>query len=318
MFMRKITRYFLYFAAIILLGGVVGSNVHAATKIKPYKYTRIFYYRDSKLARQSLFTHPSYIDVLAPQSYAFNNDGKLVGSINASIISFAQKHKIKVMPLVTNDEFSQDSYEAILDNMTTQDIAISSLVSEARKNNYWGWQIDFEQMDASYKDKYSDFIKKAAAELHKNNLILSVAVIAKVSDDPNDYPNDLWRKTIGVYDYSNLSASADLISIMSYDDPNSTGPVAEYPWLKKVIDYSVKLMPASKISLGIPFYYWQWSNATGKRIGIGGKIGINNVIKKHRVAYHYSTKQEAPYLTYWNHSKLYTIWYENARSIKKR
>jgi spore germination protein YaaH len=68
--------------------------------------------------------------------------------------------------------------------------------------------------------------------LQKNNLKLSVAVIAQVSENPDDYPNNLWQRIIGVYDYSRLSFSSDFISIMSYDDPNSIGPVAGYAWLR--------------------------------------------------------------------------------------
>lgn len=315
---QKFIKTFLCLAAIILLNGAVVVSAKTAAKARPYKYTRIFYYQDSASARRSLFGHPGSIDIVAPQSYALNSAGKLIGKTNAAVLAFARKHKIKVMPLVTNGKFSQEVYQAILNDPAIQDLAIASLIGEAKKNSYWGWQIDFEQMDASYSDKYLAFVQRAAGEMKKNDLALSVAVIAKVSDNPNDYPNDLWQKTIGVYDYSSLATSTDFISLMSYDDPNSKGPIVEYPWLKQVLDYSTKLIPRNKLSLGIPFYYWQWDNLTGKRIGIGGKNGISNILKKHKVAFHYSAKQEAPYLTYWSHAKQYTVWYENSRSIQKK
>ena len=126
------------------------------------------------------------------------------------------------MPLVTNGNFSRGIYQAILNDPAKQDLAIKSIVDEAKKNGYLGWQFDFEQMDASYRDKYSSFAGKTAEDLKKNNLVFSVAVIAQVSSNPNDYPNDLWQKTIGVYDYAALAANADFISVMSYDDPEST------------------------------------------------------------------------------------------------
>ncbi len=319
MIARQLIRLFPYLAIIIVLfGAQISVSVHAATKAKPFKYTRIFYYQEGALARESLFTYPSSIDVLAPQSYAFNSDGKLVGGTDDTILAFAKKHDIKVMPLVTNGKFSQDGYQAILDNPAAQDSAIASLIAEAQKDGYWGWQIDFEQMDVSYRDKFSAFIKNTETAMKTNGLALSVAVIAKISDNPSDYPNDLWQKTIGVYDYSSLISNTDFISLMAYDDPNSKGPVVEYAWLGQVIDYSLKLIPPDKLSLGIPLYYWQWSDATGKRIGIGGRKGIYAVFKKHKVAVRYSIKHEAPYLTYWNHAKEYTIWYENARSVKKK
>jgi len=222
------------------------------------------------------------------------------------------------MPLVTNGKFSEAEYKAILNDTSIQDKAINVLVTEAKNFGYLGWQIDFEEMDFSYRDKFSAFVKKAYNIMKQNNLIFSVAVIAKISDNPVDYPNDLWQKTIGVYDYETLSANSDFISLMSYDDPNSIGPVVEYSWLQRVLSYSLKFIPADKLSLGIPLYYWHWNDTTGEKIGAGGREGIYNAFSKHYVTAHYSTKEEAPYLSYWSHANKYIIWYENARSVKKK
>jgi len=310
-------KVFVFSTITFLLFGIV-LNAYAATESRPYDYIRIFYFREGKLARESLFTHPDSIDILAPQSYSLNSSGKLVGSIKADILAFAKKHKIKIMPLVTNGNFSRGIYQAILNDPAKQDLAIKSIVDEAKKNDYWGWQFDFEQMDVSYRDKYSSFAGKTAKDLKKNNLEFSVAVIAQVSSNPNDYPNDLWQKTIGVYDYVALAANADFISVMSYDDPESTGPVVEYSWLKRVLDYSSKLIPNEKLSMGIPLYYWQWNNETGARIGIGGRQGIYNVFIKHKVSINYDKEMEAAFLTYYSRAKQYTIWYESATSLAKK
>ena len=312
------TRIIAFLAIIFLVFGLIAASALAATKASSYSYIRIFYYREGPLARESLFTYPSSIDVLAPQSYSFDGSGNLSGKINANILSFAKKNKIKIMPLVTNGNFSKAVYQAILDDTAKQDLAIKSLIDEAKKKEYWGWQLDFEQMDVSYRDKYSAFADKAYNALKKENLVFSIAVIAQVSNNPNDYPNDLWQKTIGVYDYMALAAAADFISVMSYDDPESEGPVVEYTWLKRVLDYSMKLIPNEKLSLGIPLYYWQWNNETGARVGIGGRQGIYNVFNKHKVSTYYSADLEAAYLTYWQKAKQYTIWYENAQSVAKK
>jgi len=317
-FLKRALKVFLFSAIVFAFTGVIFLNASAATKSKSYNYSRIFYFRDGKLARESLFAHPGSIDVLAPQSYSFNDSGKLIGNVKSDILTFAKKHKIKIMPLVTNGNFSRNAYQAILDNTAKQDLAIKFLVDEAKNKGYWGWQFDFEQMDVSYRDKYSSFAGKAAKALKKNNLVFSVAVIAQISTNPNDYPNDLWQKTIGVYDYAALAANADFISVMSYDDPESTGPVVEYSWLKRVLDYSLKFIPNEKLSMGIPLYYWRWNNETGARVGIGGRRGIYKVFAKHKVSVNYDAEMEAAFLTYYNRAKQYTIWYENAASLAKK
>ena len=196
--------------AVIVVFIIFAANALAAAEIKqPYGYTRIFYYREGPLARESLFTYPSSIDTLAPQSYSFDSLGNLSGKINEKVLAFAKERKIKMMPLVTNGNFSKAVYQSILDDSAKQDMAINNLVAEAENKEYWGWQFDFEQMDDSYKDRFSAFVKKASETLKKNNLVFSVAVIAQVSENPDDYPNDLWRKTVGVYDYAAISANSD-------------------------------------------------------------------------------------------------------------
>ena len=202
--MKKI---FVFSAIVFVFTGIIFPNgAFATAKTEKYNYLRLFYFKDGRLARESLFAHYNSIDILAPQSYSFSSSGKLSGKIKTDIIDFAKKNKIKIMPLVTNGNFSRSISQAILNDSEKQDLAIKSLVEEAKKNNYWGWQFDFEQMDVSYRDKYSAFAAKTANILRENNLKFSIAVIAQVSDNPNDYPNDLWRKTIGVYGCSKESA----------------------------------------------------------------------------------------------------------------
>ncbi len=281
-------------------------------------FLSIFYYQDGKNAQKSFFAHPDAVDVFAPQTYSIDVKGTLQGKIKPELLTFASKHAIKVMPLVTNKMFSQTAVHTFLDDAVKQDTAINALVSEAKKHDFWGWQVDFEQMDASYRDRFSAFIKRADDVFVKNNLVLSVAVIAQTSSSPSDYPKDLWQKVIGVYDYGALASDADFLSIMSYDDPNSSGPVAGLPWVKQVLDFALQSVPKEKLSLGIPLYYWQWNTATGKRVGIGGNEGIQNVIQKYRPIKVYSNIQDAPYLTYKRKGSTYVIWYENGESLQKK
>jgi spore germination protein YaaH len=248
-----------------------------------------------------------------------DKEGKLIGKVKAELLDFAKFHKIKVMPLLTNGAFNATTSRIFLDDPTMQFVTINNLIKEAKDFGYVGWQIDFEQMDVTYRDKFSDFIQRAYALFKLNNLQLSVAVIAQVSENPDDYPKNLWQRIIGVYDYARLASSSDFISIMSYDDPNSAGPVTGYPWLEKVVNFSLTKIPPEKISLGLGLYYWQWRDLDGKRVGIGGNEGIDNVLEKYKVKFNYDQIEQAPYFHYWSRDgKGYTIWYENAKSVGKK
>lgn len=282
-------------------------------------YERLFYFREGPNARKSFFAHPGPIDVFAPQNYLIDKEGKLIGSVKADLLDFSKKNKIKVMPLLTNGNFHATTSRNFLDDVTKQDILIKNLIQEAKDFGYWGWQIDFEQMELAYRDRFSEFLERAYPVFKKNNLKLSVAVISQISENPDDYPNNLWQRIIGVYDYARLASSTDFISLMSYDDPYSKGPVTGYIWLNEVLAYSLTKIPTEKISLGLGLYYWQWRDLDSKRTGIGGNEGIENVFKKYKVTFGYDTIEQAPYFHYWSgDGKGYTIWYENAKSIAKK
>ena len=304
------------FFGVFLFPSLVKEGLGAVVlKAEAATYERLFYFREGPEARQSFFAHPESIDVFAPQNYSVDANGNLSGTIKPDLLTFAKQNKIQVMPLLTNGAFSQTAGHTLLDNNKAQDILIKNLIQEAKDFAYIGWQIDFEQMELSYRDKFSEFVERIYKEFQKNDLTLSVAVIAQISEVPNDYPKNLWPRIIGVYDYARLASSTDFISLMSYDDPNSLGPVAGRLWLEKVIAFSLTKIPKEKISLGLPFYYWRWDDAAMKRVGIGGNKNLNNLMKEYKLKFNYNVDEQAPYFHFWDKGKSYTGWYENARSI---
>lgn len=262
--------------------------------------------------------HAASIDIFAPQTYGLYESGDLIGTVDPTLLVFAKKNNIKVMPLVTNDGFAHGPFAEILTNPQKQQAAISAMVSEALKYGYWGWQIDFEQMGIAYRDSFTAFVRHTAAAMHQNGLTLSVAVFAQHSENPADYTNGLWSGAVGVYDYLALAPSVDFLSIMSYDDPVSLGPPATWAWYKKVLAFTLTKVPPEKISMGIPLYYWLWNDVTGEKIEAGGNEGIQNVFNKRYVTVRWSAKHHMPYLEYWKKGFPYTLWYENGRSVAEK
>ncbi len=300
----------------ILVSAGFALPAHATAPTPPYHYERLFYYREGPLAKASFFAHASSIDIFAPQSYKINDDGTLSGTVSQDLLDFAKANQVKVMPLVTNGGFSRAASKAFLGDAKKEQTAINAMLAEARDRGYAGWQFDFEQMDATDKNAYSAFILKAATAFRTQGLVTSVAVISKISDNPKDYKDGLWDNLIGVYDYTALGAAADFISIMSYDAPDSKGPIAPFPWYQSVFTYALAHIPNNKISLGIPTYYWKWNDATQKLTGIGGIEGIENVFATRKVTVTYDTVAESPALHYVDSTGvLSTLWYENARSV---
>jgi spore germination protein YaaH len=250
--------------------------------------------------------------------YTVNANLEATGSIPDQIKEVAKSKGIKIMPLITNEDFSQGLMANFLSSTTAQDSVIYYLVSEAQNEGYIGWQFDFEHMAATDSEPYSAFVEKAATALHQNNLILSVAVVARIDDITS---TDGYRNWSGVYDYAQIAKYADFISIMTYDDPNSVGPTASIIYDANVLKYLYDKVPSDKISLGIPFFYYGWDETSppGEIVRYAGVYSRLQYVKlNYEPQEYYSDILGSPYLTYQLDGHQYVSFFDNAKSTQMK
>jgi len=264
----------------------------------------------------SLQKNADKIDILAPQFYTVSANLKLVGSLDEKLKKVISQKKIKVMPLVTNAGFKQSIIHNLLLSNTAQDAVIKSLVDIGKKEKYIGWQFDFENISYLDKDLYSAFVEKTAQVMRKNNLIFSVAAVTR-SVDYED--TDAFKNWGGVFDYARIAKAVDFISLMTYDDPNSVGPVASLPFINGVLSYVKDKIPPEKLSLGIPLYYWGWSTNPSKKISASGTYSrLFNIRINFRHNLGYDSALGAAWLTYFWQNQQYKIWYQSKESFKNK
>lgn len=279
----------------------------------------IFYYYPTKSAYASVKKNYKKIDIIAPQIYTVGYDLKLGKAESEDILELADKKKIDVMPLVVNANFNQPLMSQILASTTAQDAIIADLVEEAKDRDFIGWQFDFENINHVDRDLYTAFVKRTHEVFKKEKLTLSVAVIPRTT--PYD-PNSTYQDWSSGYSIGDVAKVSDFVSIMSYDDPKSKGPVASIDYVNKALAFTLKDTPAEKISLGIPLYCWQWQS------GIDGKIasvvydtayGTQKKYKKNGVKKSYSKEHEAE-LFYFikDHGIPNFIWCDNEKSVKAK
>lgn len=256
------------------------------------------------------------IDILAPQAYAVGSDLILHGGLSQELQGAIEKYKVKkVMPLVVNSKFNQTIIHNLLISKKDQDAVIKGLVYLAKKNNYIGWQFDFENISYLDRDLYSVFIEKTAQVLHENGLILSVAAVTRIVDyeDTNAFKN--WG---GAFDYARIAMVVDFISLMTYDDSNSVGPVASIPFINRALNYVKDKIPQEKLSLGIPLYYWGWSQTPYKRISSGPYSLAAFTLQNFRCKQAFDNILGVPWFTYSVAGTSYKIWYENEQSFENK
>jgi spore germination protein len=227
------------------------------------KTENIFYYYPNQNGYESVKKNYRNIDILAPQIYTVGYDLTLGEAESEDILELADKKRIDVMPLVVQTGFDKILMTRLLDDEDAQDDLIDDLVDEAKDRDFIGWQFDFENINYLDRDRYTDFVEKAYIEFKEKKLKFSVAVIPRTTTFNPYAGSQDWSSG---YNIAAIAAVSDFVSIMSYDDPRSIGPVSSLQYLDAVLAETLKDTPAEKISLGVPFYCWQYE------IGNGGKI----------------------------------------------
>jgi spore germination protein YaaH len=176
--------------------------------------------------------------------------------------------------MITNSSFESFGAHQFLTNPLAIQKALDTLLAECKKNQLYGVQFDFEMIPLADRDALTHFYQMAATLLHTNGFIVSFAVAPRIADDhfPSAYEKKLYDVWQGAYDFKALSAAADFITLMTYDQHGEgtiPGPIASIVWDKKVLDNALRSIPANKLSLGIPTYSGLWymnMNDKSKRI----------------------------------------------------
>ena len=205
--------------------------------------------------------HAEKVSIIAPQTFSMDAQGFIGGEVPAEVLEIAAAKHVAVMPLVTQRGFNQPLMHTVLDEPASRARAIRYLIYFALRDGYLGFQFDYENIHYTYRDKFTVFFREAAREFHKHGLQLSAAVVGRLNDNRNSESPGGYDNWSGVYDYREMGKYADFISVMAYTEHGANadpGPVAGYPWVKTIAEYTASTMPARKISLGVPFYGMRW------------------------------------------------------------
>lgn len=273
---------------------------------------------DLDKARQSFVDNAEIFATVSPFWYSAQENGSIEkrGDIlNEEMKNAATAKGVKIVPSITNN-FDKDSKLSNLlrnDDATKQHVAV--IINEVVTNNYDGIDIDYENLDPAVKNKFTNFIKTLAEELHKKEKIISVTVQAKQSDTQS------WSG-VGALDFTKLGEVADQFRIMTYDHSRTNtapGPIAPVYWMKEVVEYAKSKVPPEKIVVGIPFYGYLWcttgSSDKCKNKGLTWE-GVNNIIAKHEPTIEWNNVAQTPWFLYVDDQKdTKVVNYEDHKSL---
>jgi cellulose synthase/poly-beta-1,6-N-acetylglucosamine synthase-like glycosyltransferase/peptidoglycan/xylan/chitin deacetylase (PgdA/CDA1 family)/spore germination protein YaaH len=199
----------------------------------------------------SLQQHYHDIDLLIPEAlHAVSPDGRLDVEPDPKLSKWLQTSAIElpIMPLLNNYDgktWRIPEMVAMLAHADARQKLAAAVVGLVTSQKQPGVALDFEEIPDSSQANFRKFVKELGGALHAANLKLMVAL-----------PAANWS-----YDYANIAAQADAIILMNYDQHWQTsppGPIAAQDWYLRNLQAMLRLVPASKIVMGIANYVYDW------------------------------------------------------------
>lgn len=260
---------------------------------------------DGQTALDSLKRSSGKIDYISPVFYHLTENGKINETDfknKIEILDEIRRQNLKITPLIFND-FDPKRVGVFL-NSDNRIETITDLVTRSKKNNYHGWDINWEQVSDSDQPQFIEFLKQTHEEFKKENIKLIVTVPAKTGDKSD------WSGATG-YNWSEIAKYSDEIRIMAYDYHNqSTKPGAVTPsdWFERVVRYAAINIPKEKITISLPLYGYKW-DSNGIFLG-----STTNQDKQKREAREEIVEGSVKY----TFSSGDVVWTENKSTIEKK
>ncbi len=202
-------------------------------------------------SRASLAAHADRISVASPTGITLAGDGSLSGAPDSVDVAEATQAGVPVWPLIQNDASDSAGIAAIL----ASDTAVATLVRQAAALDFPGVHLDIEGVPQDSRDRLTGLIQRLANALHQRGKKLAVAVVPHKPGHLNEFS--------AAYDLAAISRSADLVTLMAYDEHTSLtdpGAVAGLDWDRQVLSGSLAEMASpSTALLGLPLYSRAWS-----------------------------------------------------------
>lgn len=283
--------------------------------VNSYAYPQI----STSLLREQL----PYLTYITPFTYGINSEGTLILPNDNGILRTASDYGVHSLlhlsSLTENGTFSSERASLIFNNPSYRSNIIDEIISVVERKGYNGVDVDFEFIDPNEKYEYITFLQELRIRLETYGLPLFSALAPKTSDNQ---PGTLYEG----HDYAGIGAAVNYVLLMTYEWGYTYGPpmaIAPVQSVKKVIDYALTRVSASKIFLGIPTYGYNWTLPYVR----GSSPGAPSVSPTEAVAaalhygadIRYDSTAQAPWFIYTDDDgRLHEVWFEDVRSINAK
>jgi spore germination protein YaaH len=271
-----------------------------------------FYATNDEPSRRSLEKNRAHISIASPVGLAITASGEIRSSLDRGAIDWAARSKLRLMPVVVNQDFRPEAARAVLENEALQQSVIAELSALTEAEGFYGLSLDFEGLGAEHREAYARFAARLGEALRRRGRKLGVAVGAPLGTglEPNEHSR--------VFDYAALARAADWVTLMTYDQytsPGQPGPIAGYGWVEACVRRALQSIPAEKLLLGIPLYYRRWN---GTRVTEGPYAEARALAARRRARIRMDSVHQAPTFRFREGGVWNVVWLENAASLRRR
>jgi|HubBroStandDraft_6_1064221.scaffolds.fasta_scaffold119612_2 spore germination protein len=265
----------------------------------------------------------SAVNEVSPWIYGLSASGAIVSqyppgqatAVTADVARLRAAH-MRIVPSIANVTAGAWDYQAIsriLHNPALMRQHVDAIAALVQQQNYAGIDVDYEELHASDRQAFTQFIRELAAALHAHGKVLSVAVFPQTAAPASGQPN-------ASQDYAALGKAADQVRIMGYNfhwansPPGATAPIG---WVRSVLRYATSQMPASKVVLGIPLFGYNWPDGTTTAATVSWLQALR-LSRQYHAAATYNKASQAPSFSYAGGGRSHVVWFENAESSKAK
>jgi len=262
-----------------------------------------------------------HLTYLAPFSFRIQRDGTLAPPPLGDLPAVAASNGVTLMMVVTNlenDQFSADLGHLILSDEALQNKLLDTILATADRLGFRDIHFDIEHLLPSDREAYNSFLRKAAARIHEKGYLISTALAPKTSAAQSGE----WYSA---HDYKAHGEIVDFVIIMTYEWGYSGGPpmaVSPIGPVRRVLQYALSEMPASKIMMGQNLYGYDWTlpytpgGRYAKAVSPQAAIALARTYHA-QIMYDYTA--QAPNFHYWDgDGREHVVWFEDARSIQAK
>ena len=231
-------------------------TVHTADPTPTTGTAQAFLLASTDQSFHDLEAHYQQVGVVYPTYFECGNGGEVTGKDDPLVTGWSEARQIEVMPRLNCQNSGREAQ--LLNDPSQRAKLVDNLAKLCQTYGYEGIQVDFEGADPSERNPFTAFITLLAEKLHSQGDKVSTIVTAKYYNVPTG--------RAAMYDDAALSVPSDYIFVLDWGihwTTSGPGSLDEYPWFKRVAEYTATMPHLNKFVLGMPMYGIDWANGGG-------------------------------------------------------